>query len=41
VRDRETEEREREVDEGGPKCNITGIQGPYYKDLITFKAVLK
>jgi hypothetical protein len=27
----ETEEREREVDEGGPKCNFREMQGPYCK----------
>jgi hypothetical protein len=28
-------------DDGGPRCNITEMQGPYYNDLITFKPVLK
>jgi hypothetical protein len=41
VRAEKIEEREREVDEGGPKCNITEMQGPYCNDLITFKPVLK
>jgi hypothetical protein len=38
---KKTEEREREVHEGGPNCNITEMQGPYCNDLITFKAMLK
>jgi hypothetical protein len=37
----ETEEREREVDEGGPKCNFREMQGPYCNASITFKPVLK
>jgi hypothetical protein len=37
----ETEEREREVDEGGPKCNFREMQGPYSNASITFKPVLK
>jgi hypothetical protein len=36
-----TEEREREVDEGGPNCNFRETQGPYYNASITFKPVLK
>jgi hypothetical protein len=30
-----------EEDDGGPRCNITEMQGPYCNDLITFKPVLK
>jgi hypothetical protein len=41
ARQRSTEEREREVDEEGPKCNITEMQGPYYNVYITFKSGLK
>jgi hypothetical protein len=37
----ETEEREREVDEGGSKCNFREMQGPYCNASITFKPVLK
>jgi hypothetical protein len=37
----EIEEREREVDEGGPKCNFRELQGPYYNVPITFQPVLK
>jgi hypothetical protein len=37
----ETEEREREVDEGGSKRNFREMQGPYYNASITFKPVLK
>jgi hypothetical protein len=33
----ETEEREREVDEGGPKYNFREMQGPYCNASITFK----
>jgi hypothetical protein len=28
ARGRETEEREREVDEGGPSCKLQKVQGP-------------
>jgi hypothetical protein len=35
------EEREREVDEGGPNCNFVEMQGPYCNASITFKPVLK
>jgi hypothetical protein len=38
---REAEEREREVDEGGLKCNLREMQGPYCNASITFKPVLK
>jgi hypothetical protein len=38
---RKPEEREREVDEEGPKCNIIEIQGPHCNELITFKLVLR
>jgi hypothetical protein len=31
ARGRETERRERQVDEGGPKCNFREMQGPYCK----------
>jgi hypothetical protein len=37
----ETEEGEREVDEGGLKCNFREMQGPYCNASITFKPVLK
>jgi hypothetical protein len=41
ARQRRTEEREREVDEEGPKCDITELQGPYCNASITFKPVVK
>jgi hypothetical protein len=41
ARGRETEEREREVDEGGPSCKLQKVQGPYCNAQITFKPVLK
>jgi hypothetical protein len=41
ARQRRTEEREREVDEEGPKCNIIEMQGPYCNAYITFKPRLK
>jgi hypothetical protein len=41
VRQRRTEEREREVDEGGPGCNFGEMQGPYCNASITFNPVLK
>jgi hypothetical protein len=41
ARQRRTEEREREVDEEGPNCNIIEMQGPYCNASITFKPVLK
>jgi hypothetical protein len=34
-------EGEREVDEGGSKCNFREMQGPYCNASITFKPVLK
>jgi hypothetical protein len=37
----EAEEREREVDEGGPVCNFRELQGPYCNISITFKPVLE
>jgi hypothetical protein len=37
----ETEEKEREVDEGRPKRNFREMLGPYYNASITFKPVLK
>jgi hypothetical protein len=41
MRGRETEEREREVDEGGRSCKLQKVQGPYYNAQITFKPELK
>jgi hypothetical protein len=41
ARGRETEEREREVDEGGPSCKLQKVQGPYCNAQITFKPELK
>jgi hypothetical protein len=41
ARQRRIEEREREIDEEGPKCNIIELQGPYCNASITFKPVLK
>jgi hypothetical protein len=37
----ETEEGEREVDKGGPRCNFIEMQGPYCNAQITFKPELK
>jgi hypothetical protein len=41
ARGRETEERERGVDEGGPGCKIQKGQGSYSNSQITFKPELK
>jgi hypothetical protein len=41
ARGRETEEREREEDKGGPSCKLQKVQGPYCNTQITFKPELK